>query len=153
MQFQRLNVFTKTANDTTNISKNFQLVVILRYTVENGKPVVKIWNFMNYQNCNAHILAEIIKQDLLDVLCENKYKLFLHSHDGVLVIRGQYGGFQTLLRKKYTCQHFEHCYAHQLVNMQLLKINWLELFASLAQFVSFFFYSSHRTLIAGSSTR
>lgn len=111
---------------------------------------------MNPQNCNAHILAERVKQYSLDLFCEHKYKLFFQSYDGVLMIKGQYGRLQTLVRKEYTCANFAHCYAHQLIlisTMQRVKIKRLEYFASVAQFVSYFFFSSHRIQTAGSSAR
>lgn len=69
------------------------------YILENGKPAESFWTCMTLQDYNAHILAESIKQDLLDKTGDDKNKLNSCSYDEANVMRDQYGGAMKELGK------------------------------------------------------
>lgn len=101
------------ADETTDISSIFQLVIVFRYILPDGQPVERFWEFTIPEGHDAESLSTSIKATLGKVI-NDPTKLISQSYDGANVMSGQHGGVQTLVRAVYENAHFVHCYAHQL---------------------------------------
>ena len=138
------------ADETTDVSNKFQLVVVLRYILSNGKPVERFWGFFNPLGHDALSLSGNIKEVLAEVV-PNKEKLVSQSYDGANVMSGQHAGVQTIIRKEYPYAYFIHCYAHQL-NLVLAQAASQNkqvrlFFANIGEVPSFFSHSPQRVAI------
>lgn len=102
------------ADETTDISTQFQLSTIIRYVLKNGKPVERFWSFVNPVGHDAVSLTSSIKNVLIETIGENRDKLISQSYDGASVMSGRQSGVQTLIKNEYPNAYFVHCYAHQL---------------------------------------
>ncbi|XP_023312864.1 zinc finger MYM-type protein 1-like, partial [Anoplophora glabripennis] len=101
------------ADETTDVSSKFQMVVVLRY-VHEGSPVERFWGFINPEKHDAESLTHSIRSVLDPLLKENCNKLIAQAYDGAVVMSGTHAGVHTRIREKYPLAYFVHCYAHQL---------------------------------------
>lgn len=101
------------ADETTDISASFQLVVVFRYVLPNGQPVERFWHFVNPSGHDAASIAKCIHAALEKVV-DNPDKVTSQSYDGASVMSGRHGGVQAIIKHDYKYAHFVHCYAHQL---------------------------------------
>ncbi|XP_025199012.1 uncharacterized protein LOC112597256 [Melanaphis sacchari] len=63
LEIKKADYFAITADETTDISAVFQMVIVYRYIV-NDKLVERFWEFLNPKENNAKALSECIKEQL-----------------------------------------------------------------------------------------
>lgn len=135
------------ADETTDVSTKFQMVVVLRYVLSNGKPTERFWTFLTPENHDAHTLTNSLKNILSEIITD-KEKLISQSYDGASVMSGRHSGVQALIRQEYPYAYFVHCYAHQLnlIMAQAASQNREVrlFFANLTEISSFFSHSTQR---------
>ncbi|XP_025417992.1 zinc finger MYM-type protein 1-like [Sipha flava] len=107
------------ADETTDVSAQFQLSIIFRYLLSDGTPVERFWGFFNPIGHDAKSLSECIIFNLEKVL-ESPDMLICQSYDGANVMSGRLKGVQKIINNSYKNAHFIHCYAHQL-NLILIQ--------------------------------
>lgn len=101
------------ADETTDVSAKFQMVVVFRYILKDGTPVERFWVFLNPEGHSAVNLANSINENLKQVL-DNPDKLISQSYDGANVMSGRHGGVNKIIQDSYRYAYYVHCYAHQL---------------------------------------
>ncbi|XP_031357512.1 uncharacterized protein LOC116181298 [Photinus pyralis] len=73
------------ADETTDVSAKFQMVVIFRY-IKDGVPVERFWGFLQPSGHTAQILAENILNVIDPLMGSNKHKLIAQSYNGANVM-------------------------------------------------------------------
>ncbi|XP_053269531.1 zinc finger MYM-type protein 1 [Pleuronectes platessa] len=134
------------ADETTDASCKSQMVIILRYMVDNS-VTERFLEFIEVKDKTAIGLSTAIKDALEPLGLTNK--LIAQTFDGAAVMHGTVGGVQTLMNEIYPDAIFVHCYAHQLdLTLQQVcasRISELKVFfADLAGFATFFSTSPKR---------
>ena len=137
------------ADETTDVSNKFQLVIVLRYII-GGKPVERFWKFVNPDGHDANAISHCIMKEL-ELVIGNENKLIAQSFDGASVMSGRLNGVQKQIKDKYPYANYIHCYAHQM-NLIMSKAASMNrqvrtFFANLSAICSFFSNSSQRTQI------
>ncbi|VVC37262.1 Domain of unknown function DUF4371 [Cinara cedri] len=107
------------ADETTDVSAQFQLSIIFRYLLSDGTPVERFWGFFNPTGHDAKSLSECIIFNLEKVL-ESPNMLICQSYDSANVMSGRLNGVQKIINNSYKNAHFIHCYARQL-NLILIQ--------------------------------
>jgi hypothetical protein len=135
------------ADETTDVSCKSQMVIVLRYMV-NNTVTERFWEFIEVKDKTGAGLANVIKASLESLNLGNK--LIAQTYDGAAVMSGSVHGVQALLKERYPNAHFVHCYAHQLnlILQQICSARISELkvfFADLSAFATFFSNSPKRT--------
>lgn len=134
-----------TADETTDISAIFQMVIVYRYIV-NDKVVERFWGFLKPKEHNSEVLAECIKKQLNQHVGNETHKLIAQTYDGASVMSGNINGVQAKIKHHYPNAQYVHCYAHQLnlvmTNAASINRNVQIFFASLGGFCTFFSTSS-----------
>jgi len=134
-------------DETTDVSNQCQMVLILRYVKENI-ACERFWCFVRVYDKTALGLARYIKNEI-DPMIEDPQKLIAQTYDGANVMSGSVGGVQTIIREKYPNAYFVHCYAHQLnlIMQKSTKQNSQAriFFSDLSGIPAFFSNSTHRT--------
>jgi hypothetical protein len=135
------------ADETTDVSCKSQMIIILRYVVDNNIEERFIGFFDVSKDKSAVglsniLLAEITKWNIND-------KIICQTYDGAAVMAGKQNGVQATIKKTYPKALFIHCYAHQL-NLIFLhaskNIKSVSIFISdLTMFHTFFSRSPKRT--------
>ena len=137
-------------DETTDISNQCQMVLIVRYIYKES-IYERFWTFVKIADRSAKGLAECIENELDKLVGNLHLKLIAQTYDGAYVMSGATGGVQTILREKYKCAHFVHCYAHQLnlimqkATSQHAKVKIF--FSNLSAIPSFFSSSSNRCTV------
>lgn len=138
------------ADETTDVSCNFQLVIVLRYIVD-GRPIERFWNFIKPEGQNAHAIADSIFTQIDPLISDQPAKLIAQSYDGASVMSGGLNGVQKLIKDKYPNANFIHCYAHQfnLIMSAAASVNRQAriFFAHLSGICSFFSHSPQRSKV------
>jgi len=62
------------ADETSDVSSQYQLVIVFRYLLSSGKPVERFWTFKNPSGHDAEALATFVKDALAEVV-SNKTKV------------------------------------------------------------------------------
>ncbi|KAG8291298.1 hypothetical protein J6590_108825 [Homalodisca vitripennis] len=101
------------ADETTDISSTFQLVIVFRYVLPDGQPVERFWQFVQPTGHEADSIARCIKSAIQSVV-DDPSKLISQSYDGASVMSGHHAEVQTLVKQIYPHAFYVHCYAHQL---------------------------------------
>ena len=135
------------AEETTDASCKSQMVIVLRYMVDNS-VTERFLEFIEVKDKTAIGLSTAIKHALEPLGLRDK--LVAQTYDGAAVMSGSVGGVQILMKESYPNAIFVHCYAHRLnVTLQQVcasRIRELEVFfADLAGFATFFSTSPRRT--------
>lgn len=138
------------ADETTDISCQFQLVVILRYIV-HGTPIERFLTFANPDGHDANAISSCILREIEEFIGSDCNKLIAQSYDGAAVMSGSSNGVQVKVREKYPHAHFIHCYAHQ-ANLILARAASIDkivriFFSDLTGLCAFFSQSPQRTKI------
>lgn len=102
------------ADETTDVSGKFQMVIVFRYVTNEGTAVERFWTFVLPEKHDAVTLADTILNVMDPLLKNDKTKLIAQSYDGAAVMSGVHGGVQKIIKEKYENAYFVHCYAHQL---------------------------------------
>lgn len=138
------------ADETTDISAKFQMSIVFRYILADGRPVERFWSFVEPTGHDAVSLATCVKKELTNAGIDAK-KLICQSYDGANVMRGQEGGVHALIKKEFPLAHYVHCYVHQLslIMKQAVSQNKLVriFFADLNEIPAFFSHSSQRVAV------
>lgn len=101
------------ADETTDVSALFQLVIVFRYILPDGRPVERFWEFVQPTGHDADSIAKCLK-NALETVVNAPEKLISQSYDGASVMSGHHAGVQTLIKELYPNAFYVHCYAHQL---------------------------------------
>lgn len=103
------------ADETTDISTQSQLVLVLCY-IDNTNNVKELFfGVIPMQSTNAEAIATALKEQLAAIIPdEDKNKLICQAYDGASVMRGATAGVQKKVKDVYPNAHYIHCYAHQL---------------------------------------
>jgi len=107
-EIQQSDFFSIIADETTDISSQFQMSIVFRYILSDGTPVERFWGFFIPSGHDAKSLSDCIKDNLKEV-SENTDKLISQSYDGAAVMSGRFSGVQKLIRDEYKYAHFVHC--------------------------------------------
>ncbi|XP_063747657.1 zinc finger MYM-type protein 1-like [Eleginops maclovinus] len=139
------------ADETTDISTQAQLVLVLRY-INDKNLVERFFEFIPLQSATAETIADALKERLAAILPgEQKSKLICQAYDGASVMRGATSGVQKRIRDDYPTAHYIHCYAHQLnlimqqATSHVVKVK--NFFSDLGGFSAFFSRSPKRTSV------
>ncbi|XP_063745024.1 zinc finger MYM-type protein 1-like [Eleginops maclovinus] len=140
------------ADETTDVSTQTQLVLVLRYV--DGKHAVqeRFFEFVPILSATASSIADAILERLNSVFTDDdKCKLIAQAYDGASVMRGERAGVQQKVREEYKNAHYLHCYAHQLnliMQQATSHISAVRVFFSdLGGISSFFTRSPKRTAL------
>lgn len=150
LEIKKADYLSITADETTDVSAHFQMVIVYRYIVKD-KVVERFWGFLKPKAHNSEELAECIKEQLDQHIDKETDKLIAQTYDGASVMSGNINGVQAKIKLHYPNANYVHCYAHQLnlvmANAASINRNVRIFFASLGGFCSFFSTSSQRTAI------
>jgi hypothetical protein len=145
VEIKKADYLAITADETTDVSAIFQMVIVYRYIV-NDKVVERFWGFLKLKEHNSEVLAECIKEQLAQHIGDVTGKLIAQTYDGALVMSGNINGVQAKIKQHYPNANYVHCYAHQLnlvmANAASINRNVRIFFASLGGFCKFFSTSS-----------
>jgi hypothetical protein len=140
------------ADETTDVSTQTQLVLVLRYI--DGKYAVheRFFEFLPLTESTATSIANVILERLNSLFSDDeREKLIAQAYDGASVMRGEKAGVQQKVREHFKNAHYVHCYAHQLnLIMQQATSNISKVkvfFSELSGISSFFSRSPKRTSI------
>ena len=161
-QIEQAEFVAVIADETTDVSVQNQLSVVLRY-INEGRVVERFWGFFQPKRVNAEGIAEVILTELAKILQGNKNKLIAQTYDGASVMRGRIGGVHVKVKQVYQNAHYVHCAAHQ-INLVLSRAASCNkearlFFAKLDQIPNFFSKSPERknamevSVPSGSKTR
>ncbi|XP_013882550.1 zinc finger MYM-type protein 1 [Austrofundulus limnaeus] len=136
------------ADETTDISTQRQLVLLIRYVDKAHRVQERFLEFIPLQSATPDSIATVLLDRLSSILPEDqKHKLISQSYDGASVTRGA-SGVQKKVQEVYVNAHYVHCYAHQLnLIMQQVTSHIPEVsqfFSDLAGFSAFFSRSPKR---------
>ncbi|KAE9522089.1 hypothetical protein AGLY_017508 [Aphis glycines] len=150
IEIKKADYLSITADETTDVSAIFQMVIVYRYIVKDN-VVERFWGFLKPKAHNAEVLAECIKEQLDQHIGNETNKLIAQTYDGASVMSGNINRVQAKIKFHYSNANYVHCYAHQLnlvmANAASINRNVRIFFASLGGFCSFFSTSSQRTAI------
>ncbi|KAM3858515.1 zinc finger MYM-type protein 1-like [Diretmus argenteus] len=139
------------ADETTGISTQCQLVLVLRYINKANDVQERFFEFIPLQSATADSIATALLGRLSSILPDDqKSKLISQAYDGARVMRGATGGgVQKKVQDVYVNAHYVHCYAHQLNLIMQQATSHIpgvrQFFSDLAGFSGFFSRSPKRT--------
>nr|CAI5862490.1 unnamed protein product [Callosobruchus analis] len=99
------------ADETTDASNQFQLVLVFRYIVD-GRPVERFWKFLLPSGHDSSSISACIL-DEINLLVDDPEKLIAQSYDGAAVMSCAINGVHKHVQEQYPRANFVHCYAHQ----------------------------------------
>lgn len=131
------------SDETTDYSTKFQLVLVYRYTLDNGNIVERFWGFCNPNSDKPSDIAETILSNINEHFEHAPEKLVSQSYDAASMLTPDpKDRVHNIIKQKYTNAHSIHSYAHQLslvIQQATSKIPQIKLFfANLAAFSAFF---------------
>lgn len=112
-EIQQADFLSVIADETSDVSSQYQMIIVFRYLLSNGKPVERFWTFKNPCGHDAQALATCVK-DALEEVVSDKTKVISQSYDGANVMSGAHSGVQEIVKQIYPYAHYVHCYAHKL---------------------------------------
>ncbi|XP_008273895.1 zinc finger MYM-type protein 1-like [Stegastes partitus] len=140
------------ADETTDISTQSQLVLVLRYIDDKHNVQERFFEFIPLRSATSESVATALRECLAAIIPEDqKSKLICQAYDGAKVMRGTTAGVQRKIKDVYPNAHYIHCYAHELnliVQQATSHISKVRIFFSdLGGFASFFSRSPNRTAV------
>ncbi|XP_055083313.1 uncharacterized protein LOC129456849 [Periophthalmus magnuspinnatus] len=96
-------------NETTDMSMQSHLVLLLRYLDKMHQVHERFFTFIKLQSATAESITAALEEQLATVLPDQKDKLISQSYNGVSLM-----GIQRRIQEQYPNAHNIHCYAHQL---------------------------------------
>ncbi|KAJ9581626.1 hypothetical protein L9F63_023209 [Diploptera punctata] len=149
-EINSVNYIAVIADDTTDISCQFQLIMILRYVI-GAKPVERFWKFLNPKGRDECAISNCIIDELDSLIGNNPNKLMAQSYNGSRVISRGLNGVQKLIKENYQYANSIHCYAHD-INLVMSKAGSINrqtqiFFSHLTGICTFFSNSSQMTQI------
>ena len=112
-QVRQANFIAVIADETTDVSVQNQLSIVIRY-INNESVVERFWGFFQPKRVNAEGISEVILNELEKILQGDKKKLIAQTYDGASVMRGRIGGVHVKVKEVYENAYYVHCAAHQL---------------------------------------
>jgi hypothetical protein len=113
VEIKKVDYLAITADETTDVSAIFQMVIVYRYIV-NDKVVERFRGFLKPKEHNSEVLAECIKEQLAQHIGDVTGKLIAPTYDGASVMSGNINGVQTKIKQHYPNANYVYCYAYQL---------------------------------------
>ena len=101
------------ADETTDVSTQKQLVLVLRYIDDNHAVQERFFEFIPISDSTSVSIASVLLERLNQLLA-GSVKLVAQAYDGASVMRGEKAGVQQKVREQFKNAHYVHCYAHQL---------------------------------------
>ncbi|XP_051985508.1 zinc finger MYM-type protein 1-like [Xyrauchen texanus] len=140
------------ADETTDVSTQTQLVLVLRYIDPNNKVQERFFEFLPISESTSISIAIVLLERLNGLFADDeKVKLIAQAYDGASVMRGEKAGVQQKVREHFKNAHYVHCYAHQLnliMQQATSRIKTVNIFFSdLSGIATFFSRSPKRTSI------
>ena len=103
------------ADETTDVSTQTQLVLVLRYIASNHAVQERFFEFLPVMDATSESIASVLIDRLNSLFSEGeREKLIAQAYDGASVMRGERAGVQQKVRAHFKNAHYVHCYAHQL---------------------------------------
>lgn len=103
------------ADETTDVSTQTQLVLVLRYIDSNHAVQERCFEFLPVMDATSEAIASVLLDRLNSLFSEgDREKLIAQAYDGASVMRGERAGVQQKVRAHFKNAHYVHCYAHQL---------------------------------------
>ncbi|KAK6325060.1 hypothetical protein J4Q44_G00044020 [Coregonus suidteri] len=140
------------ADETTDVSTQTQLVLVLRYIDSKHKVQERFFEFLPISESTSVSIASVLLERLNGLFADDeKVKLIAQAYDGASVMRGEKAGVQKKVREHFKNAHYVHCYAHQLnlimqqATSRIKKVNIF--FSDLSGITTFFSRSPKRTSI------
>lgn len=100
-------------DETTDISNQYQMVMILRYYY-NGNIYERFWSFLKGAATTDICLTQCIEDELEKLIPTSPLKLIAQTYDSAIVMASGVGSVQGKIKEKYKNAHYVHCYAHQI---------------------------------------
>ncbi|XP_050506305.1 zinc finger MYM-type protein 1-like [Diabrotica virgifera virgifera] len=146
-QIEKADFLSIQCDETTDVSNNCQMVLILRYFYEDS-IYENFWGLLRVMDKTAAGLKTCIENEIDPLILKTPQKLIAQTYDGANVMSGSTSGVQIQIKQKYPSAHFIHCYAHQL-NLIMQKAASQNpkvrvFFNNLSAIPAFFSNSSHR---------
>ncbi|KAL2085016.1 hypothetical protein ACEWY4_020534 [Coilia grayii] len=140
------------ADETTDVSTQTQLVLVLRYIDSNNAVHERCFEFLPLTESTSTSIANVILERLNSLFSDDdREKLIAQAYDGASVMRGEKAGVQRKVREHFPNAHYVHCYAHQLnliMQQATSHISKVKVFFSeLSGISTFFSRSPKRTSI------
>ncbi|KAI3701651.1 hypothetical protein L6452_26886 [Arctium lappa] len=112
--FQEINddVFSLLVDESSDISKKEQMVVVLRY-VTRGIVKERFVGLVHVKDTNALSLKSAIEFLFVEHDLSLK-KIRGQGYDGASNMRGKFNGLKTLILRENISAYYVHCFAHQL---------------------------------------
>ena len=108
-----------TADETTDVHKDHQMVITFRYVNDEHEICESFTGFIDVEETTGKALAYKILQFIENIGLE-KRNLVAQCHDGACAMSGIYSGVQALIRADCPSAVYVHCSAHYL-NLVLSK--------------------------------
>ena len=103
------------ADETTDVSTQTQLVLVMRYIDSNHKVQERFFEFLPISESTSVSIASVLLERLNGLFADNeKVKLIAQAYDGASVMRREKAGVQQKVREHFKNAHYVHCYVHQL---------------------------------------
>ena len=135
------------ADETSDISNEFQLTLILRYEYD-GNIKERFWGLFNPASHRAESIASVISDQLKSILPNCPEKLIAQSYDGAAVMSGHVSGVNVFIKDVYPNAHYVHCYAHQINLIMTQSVSQIpevgEFFRNMSLIPTFFSQSPQR---------
>lgn len=119
IEFKKCNHVAVVTDETTNVSNQLQLVIVLRQ-ISAGKLVVRFRSFVNLASRNDVLIADSILNEIDTEFTESPEKINVHSYDGTFAMNGVLNGIQKLTKQKYPGTVYMYCSAHNAHQVNLI---------------------------------
>ncbi|CAL7937392.1 unnamed protein product [Xylocopa violacea] len=113
MEIRQASFVAVMVDDTTDVSEHTQMVLVLRYVL-NEEIFERFWGFFIPENQTADGISKRILEQLHIIFQGNGQKLIAQTFDGANVMKGKKAEVQAKIKAVYSNAHFISCYAHQL---------------------------------------
>ncbi|XP_068201170.1 zinc finger MYM-type protein 1 isoform X1 [Palaemon carinicauda] len=137
-------------DDTTDVSEQTQMVIVLRYVLE-GEIFERFWGFFTPEDQTTDGISKCILEQLDTILEGSEQKLIAQTFDSANVMKGKKVGVHAKIKAVYSNAHFMHSYAHQLDlimrNAASITRNTRIFFSNILAIPTFFSRSQQRVSI------
>ena len=103
------------ADETTVVSTQMQLVLVLRYIDSNHAVQERFFEFLPVMDATSESIASVLLDRLNGLFSDgDREKLGRSQYDRASMMRGERAGVQQKVHVHFRNGHYVHCYAHQL---------------------------------------
>nr|XP_043632484.1 uncharacterized protein LOC122603755 [Erigeron canadensis] len=107
------DVFGLLVDESRDISKKGQIVVVLRYVDTSGIVRERFAGLAHVMEKSAQSLKSVIEALLADNGLSLK-RIRSQGYNGATNMRGEFSGLKALIMRENSSAHYVHCFAHQL---------------------------------------